>query len=58
MDSKLWLGANGKWRAKKSGLGWRYGKACTKEKLLAQKRQAFENSTERLVQMESFWFVE
>ena len=41
VDSRLWLGANGKWRAKKSGLGWRYGKACTKEKLLAQKKAGF-----------------
>ena len=27
------------------------------ERLLAQKRRAFENSKERLVQKESFWFV-
>ena len=32
-------------------------KVCAIERLLAQKRQAFENSTDGLVQMESFWFV-
>ena len=36
VDSRLWLGANGKWRAKKSALG---------------------DDKERLVRIESFWFV-
>ena len=33
-------------------------KVCAIERLLAQKKQAFENSKEGLVQMESFWFLE
>ena len=58
-DSRLWLGANG-WRLwwKRVALDDNKERFVQIERLLAQKRQAFENSKEGLVQMESFWFLE
>ena len=43
---------------KRVAWGKQLRKVCAIETLLAQKRQAFENSTDGLVQMESFWFME
>ena len=38
----------------KGCFGGQYGRGCENKKILAQKRMAFENSTDGLVQIESF----
>ena len=39
-------------------LGMAIRKGLCKRKAFGAKKAAFENSTERFVQMESFWFME
>ena len=41
--------------AEKGCFGGQYGRGCENKKILAQKRRAFENSTDGPVQIESFW---